>query len=66
MYGNGYLSLSLNNKLGKKVESEVQIKELYEQHPDFDKPYLEQILKGVNPQIQKLFMDNLQNLFVQK
>ena len=55
-----------NNKLGKKVESEVQIKELYEQHPDFDKPYLEQILKGVNPQIQKLFMDNLQNLFVQK
>lgn len=55
-----------NNKLGKKVESEVQIKELYKQHPDFDKPYLEQILKGVNPQIQKLFMDNLQNLFVQK
>lgn len=55
-----------NNKLGKKAESEVQIKELYEQHPDFDKPYLEQILKGVNPQIQKLFMDNLQNLFVQK
>ena len=55
-----------NNKLGKKVESEAQIRDLYEQHPDFDKPYLEQILKGVNPQIQKLFMDNLQNLFVQK
>lgn len=55
-----------NNRLGKTSESKAEIKELYEQHPDFDKPYLEQILKGVNPQIQKLFMDNLQNLFVQK
>ena len=52
-----------NNKLGKTAESEAQIKELYKEHPDFNKPYLEQIMKGVNPQMQKLFMDNLQNLF---
>jgi len=51
------------NKLGKTEESEAQISELYKLHPNFDKPYLEQLMKGVNPQMQKLFMDNLQNLF---
>jgi DNA-binding CsgD family transcriptional regulator/tetratricopeptide (TPR) repeat protein len=55
-----------NNKLGKTAESEAQIKTLYAEHPDFNKPYLEQILKGVNPQMQKFFMDNLQNLFARQ
>ena len=57
------LSIFCNNKLGKTAESEAQIKELYKEHPNFNKSYLEQIMKGVNPQMQKLFMDNLQNLF---
>ena len=52
-----------NNKLGKKVESQAEIKELYKEHPDFGRPYVEHILKGVNPQMQQMFMDNLQNLF---
>jgi len=55
-----------NNKLGNTAESESQIKILYKEHPDFGKPYVEQILKGVCPEMQKMFMDNLQNLFIQK
>lgn len=53
-----------NNQLGRKAESEAQIKELYKQHPDFGRPYVEQIMKGVCPEMQKKFMDHLQNLFV--
>lgn len=51
------------NKLGKFTESQAEIKELYKEHPDFGRPYVEHILKGVNPQMQQMFMDNLQNLF---
>ena len=54
------------NKMGKTAESEAQISELYKEHPDFSKPYLEHLLKGVSPQIQNLFMENLQNLFSAK
>ena len=51
------------NKLGKFTESQAEIKELYKEHPDFGRPYVEHILKGVNPQMQQMFMNNLQNLF---
>ncbi|MBQ3779937.1 MAG: winged helix-turn-helix transcriptional regulator [Fibrobacter sp.] len=55
-----------NNRLGKTSESKAEIKELYKEHPDFDKPYLEQILKGVCPQMKETFMSGLQNLFIEK
>ena len=49
--------------IGKFTESQAEIKELYKEHPDFGRPYVEHILKGVNPQMQQMFMDNLQKLF---
>ena len=51
------------NKQGKSDESEAQIKELYEEHPDFGKPYIDQLLKGLNPQLKTFFMDSLKNVF---
>lgn len=51
------------NKQGKTADSETQIKALYEEHPNFGKPYIDQLLKGLNPQMKTFFMDSLKNVF---
>ena len=51
------------NKQGKTAESEAQIKALYEEHPNFGMQYIDQLLKGLHPQMKKFFLNSLQNVF---
>ena len=62
---NAYIDAEGNTLYGEYDLMPI-LESFIKEHPDFSKPYLEHLLKGVSPQIQNLFMENLQNLFSAK